>query len=50
MGKHGKKEDLNTKPYNESASPAQKGKEFDQQYGQNRKYTSTPNLDAKDKK
>lgn len=50
MGKHGKKEDLNTKPYNESASPVQKAREFDQQYGQNRQYTNTPNLDAKEKK
>lgn len=50
MGKHSKNEDLNNKPYDQNAKPEQKAKEFDQQYGQNRKYTDTPNLDAKDKK
>lgn len=49
MGKHGKGEDLNNKPYNESASPSQKAKEFDQQHGQNRRYTNTPNVDAQEK-
>ena len=50
MGKHSKNEDLNQKPFNENASPETKAKEFDQQYGQNRTYTNTPNLDRKDKK
>lgn len=50
MGRHSKNEDLNNKPYDKSASPETKAKEFDQQYGQNRKYTDTPNLDAKKKK
>jgi hypothetical protein len=40
-----KNEDLNNKPYDESASPEQKAREFDQQYNQNRKYTNTPNAD-----
>lgn len=50
MGKHSKTENLNEKPYNENATPEQKAKEFDQQYGQNRTYTNTPNLDRKNKK
>lgn len=48
MGKHGKTEDLNQKPFNEGASPQTKADEFDQQYGQNRSYTNTPELDAKE--
>ncbi len=35
MGRHSKKEDLNSKPFDKNASPEQKAKEFDQQYGQN---------------
>lgn len=50
MGKHSKKEDLNNKPFNTQAKPEQKAREFDQQYQQNRRYTSTPNLDARKKK
>lgn len=38
-------DDLNNKPFDPNASPEQKAKEFDQQYGQNRKYTNTPNAD-----
>lgn len=49
MGKHGKTENLNNKPYNQGAPAEVKAKEFDQQYGQNRNYTSTPELDAKEK-
>lgn len=49
MGKHGKTENLNDKPYNESAPPEVKAKEFDQQYGQNRLYTATPELDNLEK-
>lgn len=37
MGRHSKKEDLNVKPFDKNATPEQKAKEFDQQYGQNRK-------------
>lgn len=55
MGKHSKPkpgstsnpEDMNTKPFNSSASPEQKAKEFDKQYGQNRKYDNAPNATAK---
>lgn len=47
MGKHGKTENLNDKPYNSQAKPEVKAKEFDQQYGQNRKpASSTPALDS----
>lgn len=35
MGKHVKGEDLNSKPFDRSASPEQKAKEFDEQYAQN---------------
>lgn len=49
MGKHSKKEDFNTKPYDETASPETKAREFDQQYGQNRKSTNTPALDQYNK-
>lgn len=41
-----KTDNLNDKPFDENASPEQKAREFDQQYGQNRKYTNTPNADA----
>jgi len=37
MGKHRKNEDLNQKPFDKNASPEQKAREFDEQYGQNRK-------------
>jgi len=50
MGKHSKREDYNSKPFDPTLEPAQKAKEFDEQYGQNRQYTDTPNLDAKEKK
>ncbi|HEY6019413.1 MAG TPA: hypothetical protein VIY48_05765 [Candidatus Paceibacterota bacterium] len=50
MGKHGKTENLNDKPFNENASPEVKAREFDQQYGQNRTYTVTPAIDAAKKK
>lgn len=46
MGFRRKTDNLNDKPYNQNATPEQKAKEFDQQYNQNRKYTSTPNADA----
>lgn len=39
-------DNLNDKPFDESASPETKAKEFDQQYQQNRKFTTTPNADA----
>lgn len=41
-----KTDNLNDKPFDPSASPEQKAREFDQQYGQNRKFTTTPNADA----
>ncbi|HEY6020350.1 MAG TPA: hypothetical protein VIY48_10715 [Candidatus Paceibacterota bacterium] len=41
-----KTDSLNNKPFDRNASPEQKAREFDQQYGQNRKYTNTPNADA----
>ena len=50
MGRHKKTEDLNSKPFNPNASPETKAKEFDQQYGQNHKYTPSPNLDEKRKR
>lgn len=40
-----KTDNLNDKPFDPSASPEQKAREFDQQYGQNRKFTTTPNAD-----
>lgn len=40
-----KNEDLNRVPFNPDATPEQKAKEFDQQYGQNRKFSRTPNAD-----
>jgi len=51
MGKHKKDEDLNAKPFDRDAPPDVKAKEFDQQYGQNRKPQSdTPATDAYNKK
>jgi hypothetical protein len=51
VGKHKKTEDLNSKPYDESATPETKAREFDQQYGQNRRPAPTsPNLDDKRKR
>lgn len=55
MGRHSKKEDLNQKPFDSTATPEDKAKEFDQQYGQNRRGpgSTTPALDnyeAKKKK
>ena len=41
-----KTDNLNDKPFDPNATPEQKAKEFDQQYQQNRKFTSTPNADA----
>lgn len=46
MGKHGKGENYNTKPYNEQADAETKAREFDLQYNGNRTYTNTPQLDA----
>lgn len=46
MGFRRRTDDLNSKPFDSSATPEQKAKEFDQQYSQNRKYTNTPNADA----
>jgi hypothetical protein len=45
MGFRRKTDNLNNKPYDQSASPEQKAEEFDRQYNQNRKYTNTPNAD-----
>lgn len=45
MGRRGKTEDLNNKPYDPNADARKKASEFDQQYQQNRKYTNTPNAD-----
>lgn len=47
MGRHSKKEDLNQKPFDSTATPEDKAKEFDQQYGQNRRGpgSTTPALD-----
>lgn len=39
-------DNLNSKPYDQNASPQQKADEFDRQYQQNRKYTNTPAADA----
>ena len=35
MGRHSKGEDLNSKPFDENASPEQKAEEFDDQHSQN---------------
>jgi len=45
VAKHAKNEDYNQKPFDPTLEPAQKGKEFDEQYQQNRSYSSTPNAD-----
>lgn len=45
MGKR-RSDNLNNQPYNQNASPEQKAKEFDRQYGQNRQYTNAPAADA----
>lgn len=52
MGRHRRVEDLNNKPFDKNASPETKAKEFDQQYGHNRKGSgsTTPALDAHEKK
>jgi hypothetical protein len=52
MGKHRRVEDLNTKPFDKDATPETKAKEFDQQYGHNRRGagSTTPALDAYQKK
>lgn len=49
MGFRRKTDDINNKPFDPNASPETKAKEFDQQYGQNRKPTTSPNLDAQRK-
>lgn len=48
MGKHRRTEDLNNKPFDKNASPEVKAKEFDQQYGHNRKGagSTSPALDS----
>lgn len=48
MGKHRRTEDLNNKPFDPNASAETKAKEFDQQYGHNRRGagSTTPALDA----
>lgn len=47
MGKHRRTEDLNNKPFDPNADPETKAREFDQQYGHNRRGpgSQTPNLD-----
>lgn len=40
-----KTDNLNDKPFDPNATPEKKAQEFDQQYQQNRKFTSTPNAD-----
>lgn len=52
MGKHRRVEDLNSKPFDPNATPETKAKEFDQQYGHNRRGagSTTPALDAYQKK
>lgn len=40
-----KTDDLNNKPFDPNADPQTKADEFDQQYGQNRKFSTTPNAD-----
>lgn len=35
MGKHSKGEDYNQKPFDPTLTPAEKAKEFDEQWGQN---------------
>lgn len=51
MGKHRKEEDLNSKPFDPKATPETKAREFDQQWGQNRRGpgSQTPNLDSYEK-
>lgn len=39
-------DNLNNQPYDQSASPETKAKEFDRQYGQNRRYSNAPAADA----
>jgi hypothetical protein len=48
MGKHRRTEDLNNKPFDPNASPETKAREFDQQYGHNRRGagSTTPALDS----
>lgn len=51
MGKHSRGENLNAKPFDQNAKPETKAREFDQQYGQNRKPASThPTLDNHEKR
>jgi hypothetical protein len=52
MGKHRRTEDLNNKPFNKDASPETKAKEFDQQWGHNRRGggSTTPALDSYEKR
>lgn len=53
MGKHSKKEDYNTKPFDPTLEPGKKAQEFDEQYGQNRRGRrsgDTPALDEYKKK
>ncbi|ATW69350.1 hypothetical protein HWB40_gp44 [Streptomyces phage Manuel] len=51
MGKHRRTEDLNNKPFDPNATPEVKAKEFDQQWGHNRRGagSTTPALDAYEK-
>lgn len=35
MGKHGKTEDYNQKPFDPALEPSEKAREFDEQYAQN---------------
>lgn len=52
MGKHRRTEDLNNKPFDPNADPETKAREFDQQYGHNRRGpgSQTPNFDEYQKK
>jgi len=51
MAKHRRTEDLNNKPYDQNANPEVKAREFDQQWGHNRRGagSTTPALDAYEK-
>jgi hypothetical protein len=52
VARHRRTEDLNSKPFNPNADPEVKAKEFDQQWGHNRRGagSTTPALDAYEKR
>ena len=45
MGKR-RSDNVNNQPFDSNATPEQKAKDFDRQYGQNRQYSNAPTADA----